>query len=171
MVRSLVMMAALLPVVATAAINPAEFTKRAPVQVQLRPVVQIVEHFERDGDAHRRTTLVATVVAEHVDAEGIAVGDTLTVDWTVNLDAQKRDHAAYAERMDGMVGPQFMYAPNVPKPDDDGLIWAHLEPDPEATPTAPPAALDPQTAHDADRRIGPVYVPAASQYSFDPPGD
>ncbi|KFN48733.1 hypothetical protein [Arenimonas composti] len=158
-----------LPLAAQAAINPAEFTKGAPVQVQLRPVVQIVEHFQRDGDTHRRTTIVATVVAEHRDDPEIEVGDTVTIDWTVNTDALKRAAADYNERMAGMVGPQFMYAPNPPQPDADGLIWANLERDPAATAELPPAALDRETAHDADRRVGEVFVPAASQHSFDHP--
>jgi hypothetical protein len=161
----------LLPLSAIAAINPAEFTRHAPYQLQLRPIAQIVDHFERDGDAWRRTTIVAEVVAEHRDTDDIAVGDTVVIDWTVNLDAQQRESTEYAERMASMSGPQFMHAPNPPAPDADGLIWAHLQDDATASATLPPAATDPKTTHEADRRIGRILAPAASQYSFDRPDD
>jgi hypothetical protein len=166
-----VLLLCLAPALAIAAINPAEFTRHAPYQLQLRPTAQVVDHFERDGDAWRRTTIVAEVVAEHRDTDDIAVGETVVIDWSVNLDAQKRDYDDYADEMEGRVGPQFMHAPAPPTPDAQGLIWAHLQADAGATPGLPDAAKDPATAHDADRRVGRLLVPAASQYTFDAPQD
>lgn len=170
-VRLLLPLLLLASLPASAAINPAEFTRHAPYQLQLRPTAQIVENFERDGDRWRRTTIVAEVVAEHVDTDYITVGETVVVDWSVNLDAQQRDYADYAERMEGRVGGQFLYAPPPPVPDAQGLVWAHLQADPGATLGLPEAAKDPATGAGVDRRIGHLLVPAASQYSFDAPSD
>jgi len=168
--RHLVWLTLLLSTAASAAINPAEYTRDVPYQLQLRPTTQIVEHFERDGEAYRRTTIVATVVAEHRDAPGIAAGDTVTIDWSVNLDAQRRARDAHDREYGTMPGPQFLHAPAPPQPDADGLIWANLQSDDASTTAPPPEAMAPETAWDADRRVGWILVPALHQYTFDRPG-
>jgi hypothetical protein len=168
--RAVVIASAFVSTLAAAAINPAEFTRRAPYQLQLRPTAQIVEHFERDGEHWRRTTIVAEVVAEHVDTDYITVGETVVIDWSVNLTAQKRARDAH-DREPPRPGPQFMYDPEPPTPDARGLIWAHLRADDSATLGLPDAAKDPATAADADRRVGHLLVPAASQYTFSAPMD
>lgn len=191
--RFLPCLLALLPVAAHAAINPAEYTRDAPIVLQLRPTVRIVDTFVRDGDRQRRTTLVGEVVVEYRETadydyilgiRDLAVGDTVTIDWTENLDQQARDGASHARMAHGRPGPQFLHAPTPPAEDADGLIWAHLQPDTMARPemdaarAAAHAAGDdaPTSAEDIeeagrDQRVGPILAPAAFQYSFDPPSD
>lgn len=157
------------PTTVSAAINPAEYTRHAPYQLQLRPQVQIVQHAEVGGEKVRRTTIVATVVREHRDVPNLEVGDTVTIDWTVHLDAQSRARAAHDAEYGTMPGPQFLYAPLPPTLDEQGLFWANLEfddhaaPHPGLVPGAEPPAVD------ADQRFGEILVPASHQYTWDRP--
>ena len=168
--RLAVLLCCLAPAFASAAINPAEYTRDASLQLRLRPTVQIVDDFTRDGDAHRRTTIVATVVAEHVDVAEAHAGQVVTIDWTVNLDAQRRAYEEHAKRMGTMPGPQFLHAPAPPVPDADGLLWAHLQIDPASRRAVVPDATAPIASPDAGR-AGDILIPASYQYSFDPPAD
>ena len=164
-----VLLCGLAPVAALAAINPAEYTRDAPYQLQLRPLVEIVEHREHDGDTLRRTTIVAVVVAEHREPGNLDVGDTVTIDWTVNLDAQQRDRAAHDAQYGTMPGPQFLHEPASPVLDAEGRFWANLQFDAQATvhPGLVPGMAAP--APDTDHRFGEILVPASHQYSWDAP--
>lgn len=169
MKRLAAVLCCLAPLVAYAAINPAEYTRDAPYQLQLRPLVEIVEHHAQDGDTLRRTTIVAVVVAAFNEPGNVDVGETVTIDWTVNLDEQQRARAAHDAAHGNMPGPQFLYEPAAPVLDADGLFWANLEFDDEAT--VPPGLVPGMAAPaaDVDHRFGEILVPASHQYTWDRP--
>ena len=153
----------------SAAINPAEYTRNVAYQLRLRPLVEIVELGKSGDDTTRRTTIVAVVVTEHRDVANLEVGDTVTIDWTVNVDAQTRARAEHDKQYGSMPGPQFLHEPLSPELDDEGLFWANLEIDERAS--VHPALLqgatlpEPGTAH----RFGEILVPASHQYTWDRP--
>lgn len=167
--RRLLLSVLLLPCAASAAINPAEYTRHVDVQLQLRPQATIVQHGDIGGEKMRRTTIVATVVQEHRDVANIDVGDTVTIDWTVNLDAQERARAAHDAEYGTMPGPQFLYAPLPPDLDADGLFWANLDFDEHSKPY--PGLVEGATKppFDVDQRFGEILVPASHQYTWDRP--
>ena len=163
------LLAAALAAPVHAAINPAEYTRNVPYPLQLRPQVQIVQHSEVGGEKMRRTTIVATVVQEHRDVANIDVGETVTIDWTVNLDAQERARAAHDAEYGTMPGPQFLYAPLPPTLDADGLFWANLDFDEHAKPYPGLVEGAAKPAFDVDQRFGEILVPASHQYTWDRP--
>ena len=167
--RLATLLCCLSPALALAAINPAEYTRDVAYQLRLRPLAEIVELGKSGDDTTRRTTIVAVVVTEHREVANLDVGDTVTIDWTVNVDAQQRAWAEHEKQYGSMPGPQFLYEPLSPVLDDEGLFWANLEFDEHAA--AHPALLqgatlpEPGTAH----RFGEILVPASHQYTWDRP--
>ena len=152
---------------ARAAINPAEFTRNVPDQMRVRETSRIVQLLDVDGDRVRRVTLVGEVV-EQRNASRPRIGEVVVIDYTVNLSEVERRAKAFSEERGAMPGPQFMYEPEPPTLDADGMFWANVAPaggrwgnvNREA------GAI---VAIDHYQASGAVYVPVSGQYSFDTP--
>lgn len=159
--------ALLLALPAAAAINPANFQQVASDRLKLKETARIVHTFDQGGDRLQRVTLVA-VVLEELRASRPRVGSTIVIDYTVNL--TQRDQAARRHRASqgNMPGPQFMAEPEPPTLDAEGTFWAHLAPlggrlGNVNRHAGAVAGIGDYAA------TGQVFVPAAGQYSFDPP--
>lgn len=162
----------LLPLVASAAINPAEFTRRAPLTLQIRVDARISDDFVDGGRHLRRNTVVGEVLEDRSTPDKAWVGRTVVVDWTVDVGARDQARADHERRMGNMPGPQFMSEPDLPAPDADGRVWVNAA---EATASddsrryagaLAPAANKPAAG---EVRDGHLLLPAAGQYSFDRP--
>lgn len=152
---------------AGAAINPAEFQHDASDTLRIRESARVVQDIPSDGARLRRVTLVGEVI-EQAKARGPMVGRTVVIDFTVNLTQREQARKEHARRNGNRPGPQFMHQPDPPALDADGAYWAHLVPA-----VGPPGRAD-QRAGAAGGTVsneyaGEIYVPAAGQYSFDPP--
>ncbi len=151
---------------ARAAINPAEYTRHVPDQMRVRETARIVHEFEADGATLRRVTLVGEVV-EQKNASAPRIGQTVVIDYTVDLSERQRASDAHGKTYGTMPGPQFMYEPNPPELDAEGMFWANV-------------ALSGGRHGNVNRYAGakfeiggeqlsgPVFVPVSGQYSFDP---
>lgn len=150
-----------------AAINPAEFIRHAPEQLRLREVARVVQETEVDGARLRRVTLVGEVV-EQWNSTADYQGQTIVIDYTVDLSARERGARAHSEANGNRPGPQYMQEPDPPTPGADGTYWANL------------AAVGSDSARDhreagavaatgGGEVSGAVFVPVAGQYSFDDP--
>jgi len=151
----------------SAAINPAGYQRIASDVVRVREIARIVHTVKDDGRELRRTTIVAQVIAEKESRE-LKVGDTLVIDYTVDLvalaKAAKNHEAKYGNRP----GPQFMTEPEPPELDKQKEFWVHL--------AKAGGRLGNVNRH-AGAVVGigdyafkgDVFVPVAGQYSFDPP--
>jgi len=152
---------------ALAAINPDHFKRVASDVVRLREIARIVHTDKVDGNTLRRVTIVAQVVAEKESRE-LKTGDTLVIDYTVNLTALARAAKEHSDRQGNMPGRQFMCEPEPPMVDDKGEFWAHL--------AKAGGRLGNVNRHagaivgigDYEFK-GDVFVPVAGQYSFDSP--
>lgn len=161
----LLLACAVLP--AQAAINPAEFTRNVPDQMRIRETARVVQEIKAGDSVLRRVTLVGEVV-EQRNATTPRVGQTVVIDFTVDLTERTRAGDAWSERNGTMPGPQFMQEPDPPTLDADGLFWANVAPaggrhgnvNREAG-----AVVD----LDGEQQTGAVYVPVSGQYSFDTP--
>lgn len=152
---------------AGAAINPADYQRAATDALRIRETARVVQETEVDGDRLRRVTLVGEVI-EQARARGPMVGRTVVIDYTVNLTRRERARREHAERQGRMPGPQFMHEPDPPALDAAGAYWANLAPaDSGPGPSDRPAGA--AAGSSATQVRGEVYVPAAGQYSFDPP--
>jgi hypothetical protein len=149
---------------AWAAINPAEYQRAATDALRIRETARVVQETFVDGARLRRITLVGEVI-EQAQARTPMVGKTVVIDYTVDLTQRERAGREHAARQGRMPGPQFIHAPDPPVLDEAGAYWANLAPaDGRANPHAGAVAGAPST-----EISGEVYVPAAGQYSFDPP--
>lgn len=150
---------------ATAAINPANFQSPASEQLQLQEIARVVHESQAGGERVRRTTLVGRVVAVR-RSSGVQVGDTVVIDFTVNVDARDAAARAHAQRQGQMPGPQFVGEPDPPTPDADGLYWANLAPAGHAD-----RGRGAVVQGDHGGTTGPVFVPVGGQYAFMAPMD
>lgn len=141
-----------------AAINPAAFVERASHVLHLRERARIVQESRRGEARLRRVTVIAEVL-EVRRGEGVAVADVVAIDYTVDLTARERAARAHAARPP-MPGPQFVGEPDPPEPDGQGRFWAAL------VPAGARADADANTPGERTQVSGPVFVPAAGQYSF-----
>jgi len=152
---------------AFAAINPAEFKRVASEVVRLREIARIVHTDQRGDDKLRRVTIVGQIVAAH-ESRDSRVGDTIVIDYTVNLTELARKAKEHSDRQGKMPGRQFMGEPEPPQLDERGEFWAHL--------ARAGGRLGNVNRH-AGAVIGigdyettkNVFVPVAGQYSFDTP--
>jgi hypothetical protein len=161
--------------VARAAINPAHYQQVASDRVQVHETARIVAESTHAGHRWRRVTLVGTVVAIHGLSEGHAdaarIGQPITIDYTVDLDARDRAAADWARENGSMPGPQFLAEPDPPTPDAQGRYWAHLAPQGGRLGNVNRHAGAVAVFDTGYQASGEVYVPVAAQYSFDPPMD
>jgi hypothetical protein len=110
---------------ASAAINPAHFQRIASDVMRVREIARIVHETAEGGDKLRRVTIAAVVVEVR---EGMASreGETILIDFTVNLTARDRAAAEHQQRQGNMPGRQFLGEPEPPTLDAKGEFWAHL---------------------------------------------
>lgn len=161
--------------VAHAAINPAHYQRVASHRLQLHETARVVHEFEVGGHRWRRTTVVGTVVAVHDGIEGPMhagmVGDSITIDFCVDLDAREAAGDEWERRNGTMPGPQFLAEPDPPEPDEAGNFWAHLAPlgGRLGNVNRHAGAVYPPDGAYAAR--GAVFVPVGAQYSFMSPMD
>lgn len=148
----------------SAAINPAEFQRPASEVLRLREVARVV-HDTKDGGRHlQRITLVATVV-EVRETRGPREGDTVVIDYTIDVSARDAASKQHEKESGRMPGPQFMGEPDAPTLDEKKEFWAHL---------APLGGRLGNVNRHAGRVVGigdytktdNVFVPVAGQYSF-----
>ena len=149
---------------APAAINPAHFQRIASDVMRVREVARVVHTSEVEGDKLRRTTIVGVVVEVH-EGQADRVGDTIVIDFTVNLSARERAAAEHQQRQGNMPGRQFMAEPEPPTLDAKGEFWAHL--------AKTGGRLGNVNRHAGavvgigDYQVkGDVFVPVAGPYSF-----
>lgn len=154
----LLLACAVLP--AQAAINPAEFTRNVPDQMRVRETARIVELIQVGDSTLRRVTLVGEVVAQK-NASSPRVGQTIVIDYTVDLTAREEAAEAFRKSRGNMPGPQLMQAPDPPELDAEGMFWANV------APSGRVADGETGSADEGSVRSGAVYVPASDQYSFD----
>jgi hypothetical protein len=163
---SLVLAASLAPP-AHAAINPAEFTRNVPDQMQLRETARVVHEYEADGAKFRRVTLVGEVLAQK-NATDERVGKTVVIDYTVNLSQIESALETWRRTNGNMPGPQFMCEPDPPTPDAEGRYWVNV-----ALAGGRWGNVNRETGAvvdiDGHQTSGPVFVPVSGQYSFDEP--
>jgi hypothetical protein len=173
MKRTLLPVAALLAALilgaqsAPAAINPDNFKRVASDIVRLREIARIVHTDKQGDDKLRRVTIVGQIVAAH-ESRDSRVGDTIVIDYTVNLTKLERAAKEHTDRQGNMPGRQFMSEPEPPKLDEKGEFWAHL--------ARAGGRLGNVNRHagavvgigDYEFK-GDVFVPVAGQYSFDAP--
>lgn len=160
----LIFLAATFALPARAAINPAEYTRNVPDQMRLRETARIVHEYEVDGARHRRVTVMGVVV-EQRNATAPRIGESVIIDYTVDLDARRRGSEAHSKTYGSMPGPQFMHEPEPPVLDDEGLFWANVA---KAggrwgNVNRHAGAVVDIDGHDFS---GEVYVPVSGQYSF-----
>ncbi len=169
MLAMLAMLMCLAAAAATAAINPANFQSPASDQLRLQEVARLVHESRVGGELVRRTTLVGRVV-EVRRSSGVQVGDTVVIDFTVNVDARDAAAREHAQRQGQMPGPQFVGEPDPPEADAEGRYWANLAP-------LGGRLGNVNRATGADVQIGdvaatgPVFVPVGGQYAFMAPMD
>ena len=152
---------------ALAAINPDNFKRIASDVVCLREIARIVHNARVGDDQVRRITIVAQVVAEK-ESRDARVGDTIVIDYSVNLSKLERAAKEHTDRQGNMPGRQFMSEPEPPTLDEKGEFWAHL--------AKAGGRLGNVNRH-AGAMVGigdyefkgDVFVPVAGQYSFDSP--
>ncbi|MDI1335758.1 MAG: hypothetical protein PSU94_06190 [Lacunisphaera sp.] len=147
-----------------AAINPANFQRIASDHVRVKQIARLVHETMVGENRLRRITIVG-VVQEKEEARNLKAGDTLLIDYTVNLTALESDLADHEKTNGTMPGRQFMSEPEPPQPDEQGRFWAHL--------AKAGGRLGNVNRHAGavvgigDYEIeGNVFVPAAGQYSF-----
>lgn len=148
-----------------AAINPEEFRRGATEVVKLREIARVVD---RNEQTHLERITIVGEVMESVrrDPETSPDQRVIVIDYTVDLARREAERKAYTERNRGMVGRQFMYEPDPPTLDGTREFWAYLTPlgghsgnvNRYAGSVAAPS-----------EKTGPVFVPAAGQYSWDIP--
>lgn len=124
LLATLLAFALILPPALRAAINPAAFIDQASHALLLRERARTVHEFARGEARLRRVTVVAEVVQVRRGA-GVAAGDIVMIDYTVDLTAREAASRAHAARPP-MPGPQFMGEPDPPAPDAQGRFWAAL---------------------------------------------
>ena len=160
---------------ARAAINPAHYQQVASDRVQLHETASIVVESGHAGHRWRRVTLVGTILAIHGLPEGHAdaarIGQPITIDYSVDLDARDAAAADWARENGTMPGPQFLAEPDPPRADADGNYWAHLAPQGGRLGNVNRHAGAVAVFDAGYRASGAVYVPVAAQYSFEPPLD
>lgn len=157
----------LLPGAARPAINPAEYQRVASDVLRIRETARVVE-LRGEGDAQwRRVTLVGVVVDQRGDAAS-RVGETVVIDFTVDLAARAQAAAGHAQRNGNRPGPQFMQEPDPPVPDAEGSYWANLAPAGSRLGNVSRYA-GAVVGIGGTQHGGPVFVPVSGQYSFDPP--
>lgn len=150
---------------ARAAINPAEYTRNVPDQMRLRETARIVHEFEVDGAKRRRVTLMGEVV-EQKNATAPLIGQSVIIDYTVDLDDRQRASEAHSKTYGTLPGPQFMYEPDAPTPDAEGLFWANVAPAGGrwGNVNRHAGAVVDIAGHEFS---GAVFVPVSGQYSFE----
>jgi hypothetical protein len=150
---------------ARAAINPAEYTRNVPDQMRVRETARIVQEYDVDGARHRRVTVMGEVV-EQKNATGPRVGKSVLIDYTVDLDDRRRGSEAHSKTYGNMPGPQFMYEPDPPVLDGEGMFWANVAPAGGrwGNVNRHAGAVVDIDGHDFS---GEVYVPVSGQYSFE----
>ncbi len=151
----------------SAAINPAHFQRVASDVARLREMARIVHTAEQGGDQVRRITIVAHAVQVH-ESRDIEVGDTVVIDYTVNLTKLARAAKAHADRQGTMPGPQFLGEPEPPALDEQGEFWAHLAKAGGRLGNVNRHAGAVVGIGDYDFK-GPIFVPVGGPYSFSPP--
>jgi hypothetical protein len=153
---------------ATAAINPEEFKKAATDVVKLREVARIQAPIDDRQPSRQRITIIADVVDVQRASSGNQGLRTLVIDYTVDLAARDAERKAYDKAMRGAAGRQFMYQPDPPTLDANREFWAHLVP--AAGRGGEAKAFSGHIARGAAERLsGPVFIPAAGQYTWDAP--
>ncbi len=152
---------------ASAAINPAHFQRIASDVVRVREVARIVHASDVGGDKLRRTTIVG-VVLEVQEGLRTRIGETIVIDFTVNLSARDRAAAEHQKRQGNMPGRQFLAEPEPPTLDEKGEFWAHLAKAGGRLGNVNRHAGAVVGVGDYDVK-GEVYVPVAGPYSFLPP--
>lgn len=154
----------LLPFALTAAINPASLVSVATEQLKLREVSRIIQLIKEGKDEVRRVTIVAEVLEVRRGPDYLR-GQTIVIDYTVNLGARERAANEHRKRQGTMTGPQFMSEPEPPGLDENGRFWANLAP--------AGGRLGNVNRHAGAvvgigdyKYTGKVFVPVAGQYSF-----
>lgn len=152
---------------AQAAINPAHFQRIASDVVRLREIARIVHTDKVDGGTLRRVTIVAQVVAEK-ESRDVRVGDTIIIDYTVNLTKLAEAAKEHHDRQGTMPGRQFLGEPEPPVTDESGEFWAHLAKAGGRLGNVNRHAGAVVGIGDYEFK-GNVFVPVAGPYSFMPP--
>jgi len=153
---------------ASAAINPEEYKKVASDALLLREIARVVATDREQKPTTRRVTIVAEVLEVRTPAKARArVGDTIVIDYTVDLVAYRKSLDAFRARPP-MPGPQFLHEPEPPELGDTKEFVAYLAPAGSRLANVnryAGAKVDFTAAHFS----GPVFVPVAAQYSFELP--
>lgn len=169
--RPIVLLASLLVALslpASAAINPAEFQRMGSDHLRIRETARIVAESDVDGHRVRRVTLVGEVL----EAQGTPMdrrGETIVIDYSVDLDARDAAREAHARENGNRPGPQFMHEPDPPVLDADGAFWAHLAKSGGRLGNVNRHAAAVVVMDAKYAASGAVYVPVAGQYSFERP--
>ena len=152
---------------ARAAINPAEYTRNVPDQMRIRETARIVQHYTVGDSRLRRVTLVGEVL-EQKNASAPRIGQSVVIDYTVDLTARERAGEAHSKTYGTMPGPQFMHEPDPPALDEDGSFWANV-----AHAGGRWGNVNRHAGEvvdiEGDEYRGDVFVPVSGQYSFDRP--
>ncbi len=168
--KTLLLLAFLLPALPlVAAINPAHFQRVASDRLKLREITRIIHEEDNSQAKLRRVTIVALVTGR-LDDSNYLLGETIVIDYTVDLTARAKAAKDHEKRQGDRVGRQFLEEPEPPELDENGEFWAHL--------AAAGGRLGNVNRH-AGAVIGrgkytfngKVFVPVAGQYSFYYPMD
>ncbi|HUR56626.1 MAG TPA: hypothetical protein VM029_02880 [Opitutaceae bacterium] len=155
---------------ASAAINPEEFTRIASDVVRLREIARVVERDSNQPVGIQRITIVGEVVERERASSGNFNHRVIVIDYRVDLTARAAAAKKHAAANGGKPGRQFMHEPDPPTLDADRQFWAHL---------APVAGrlgnVNRYAGHkvnmQSEQFAGPVFVPVAGQYSWDVPAE
>lgn len=153
---------------ASAAINPAEFQRVGSDHLRIRETARIVAESEAGGHRVRRVTLVGEVL-EAQDSPLDRQGETIVIDYSVDLDARDAAREAHQRENGNRPGPQFMHEPDPPALDADGAFWAHLAKSGGRLGNFNRHAGAVQTMGTSYKASSNVYAPVAGQYSFERP--
>lgn len=147
-----------------AAINPEEFLRQATDVVRVREIGRVVATDDEKAPRQQRVTLLVEVLAvERTRDQALRPGAHVLIDYTVDLRERERRERAHRRDFGDMPGPQFMYEPSAPEPRESQEFTAFLTP---AHQDHSRRGYAGHTPHPAGAVRGPVFVPAAGQYSF-----
>lgn len=151
----------------TAAINPQVFIERASELLDLREISRVT-HLQTlpNGDSVRRVTLIASVENVCRGPASLA-GETIVIDWSVNLTERQRRLREHLASSGNMPGPQFMGEPNPLPSRENNRFQAALAPAGSRLGNVNRYAGALPGIGDYEF-LGLIFVPVAGDYSFSP---